>query len=403
MRFADLLHLASESLVRARLRSIMMLIAMAIGVAAVVVLTSLGEGARRYVTGEFQALGADLLIVFPGRSETTGAQPGMFAGETPRDLTLDDARSLLRIPGVERIAPLVIGSVPVAAGELSREVPVIGTTSDFLIVRNLSMAQGSFLPPGEIDRDMAVCVLGAKVRSELFPRGPAVGATVRIGERRFRVIGVLGDSGRSIGFDLQEIVVIPVSSAMQLFNSNSLFRVMITAREREAMPRVQRAVRAQLAERHQGEEDVTVVTQDAVLATFNRIFTALTLTLAGIASISLAVAGILIMNVMLVAVSQRTSEVGLMKALGARGGQITALFLAEAVLLSLVGACCGLVVGYSADWVIGRIYPTLPLGPPLWAVVLAVLIAVASGVVFGLLPARRAARLDPVVALAGRR
>jgi putative ABC transport system permease protein len=403
MRFGDLLHLASESLVRARLRSAMLLIAMAIGVAAVVVLTSLGEGARRYVTGEFQALGAELLIVFPGRSETTGVQPGMFAGETPRDLTLDDARSLLRIPGVERIAPMVVGSVPVSAGELSREVPVIGTSSDFLVVRNMRMAQGSFLPAGELDRDMAVCVLGSKVRAELFPRGAAVGSTVRIGERRFRVIGILADSGRSIGFDLQEIVVIPVSSALQLFNSGSLFRILITASDRAAMPRVQRAVRAQLAERHQGEEDVTVVSQDAVLATFNRIFTALTLTLAGIASISLGVAGILIMNVMLVAVSQRTAEVGLMKALGARGSQVTALFLAEAVMLSFVGAFCGLAIGFAADWVIGRAYPALPLAPPTWAVVLAVLIAVASGVVFGLLPARKAARLDPVVALAGRR
>jgi putative ABC transport system permease protein len=403
MRFGDLLHLASESLVRARLRSAMLLIAMAIGVAAVVVLTSLGEGARRYVTGEFQALGAELLIVFPGRSETTGVQPGMFAGETPRDLTLDDARSLLRIPGIERIAPMVVGSVPVSAGELSREVPVIGTSSDFLVVRNMRMAQGSFLPAGELDRDMAVCVLGSKVRAELFPRGAAVGSTVRIGERRFRVIGILADSGRSIGFDLQEIVVIPVSSALQLFNSGSLFRILITASDRAAMPRVQRAVRAQLAERHQGEEDVTVVSQDAVLATFNRIFTALTLTLAGIASISLGVAGILIMNVMLVAVSQRTAEVGLMKALGARGSQVTALFLTEAVMLSFVGACCGLAIGFAADWVIGRAYPALPLAPPTWAVVLAVLIAVASGVVFGLLPARKAARLDPVVALAGRR
>ena len=391
MRFGDLLHLASESLVRARLRSIMMLLAMAIGVAAVVVLTSLGEGARRYVTGEFQALGTDLLIVLPGRSETTGVQPGMFAGETPRDLTLDDARSLLRIPGVERIAPLVIGSVPVSAGELSREVPVIGTTAEFLVVRNLSMAQGSFLPAGELDRDMAVCVLGSKVRSELFPRGPAVGATVRIGERRFRVIGVLGDTGRAVGFDLQEIVLIPVSSALQLFNSGSLFRILITGtRPRRDAARAAGRARRSSPERHQGEEDVTVVTQDAVLATFNRIFTALTLTLAGIASISLAVAGILIMNVMLVAVSQRTAEVGLLKALGARGSQITALFLAEAVLLSVVGACCGLVVGYAADWVIGRVYPALPLGPPAWAVVMAVLIAV--GERRGLRPAAGAAR-----------
>jgi putative ABC transport system permease protein len=403
MKPRDLLHLAAESLARARLRSLMMLIAMAIGVASVVVLTSLGEGARRYVTGEFRGLGTDLLIVLPGRSETTGIQPGMFAGETPRDLTLADAEAILRLPGIERIAPLVIGSVPVAAGELSREVPVIGTSAEFLTIRNLAMAQGQFLPAGELDRDMAVCVIGSKVSLELFPRGNAVGASVRIGERRFRVIGVLKDSGRAIGFDLQELVLIPVGAAQQLFNTESLFRILIQARDREAMPRAREAIRATLQRRHQGEEDVTIVTQDAVLKTFDRIFTALTLTLAGIASISLAVAGILIMNVMLVSVSQRTAEVGLLKAIGARRGQITALFLAEAILLSAAGAAAGLMVGYAASWAIGRIYPSLPVGAPLWAVLMAVGIAVASGVVFGLLPARRAARLDPVAALSGRR
>jgi putative ABC transport system permease protein len=403
MRAGDLLHLASESLLRARLRSTMMLVAMAIGVAAVVVLTSLGEGARRYVTGEFQALGTDLLIVLPGRSETTGVQPGLFAGETPRDLTLGDARALLRIPGIERIAPLVVGSAPVSTAGLTREVPVVGTNSDFYYVRKLSMGQGRFLPQGELERDMAVCVIGSKVAAELFAQRPAVGASVRIGDRRFRVIGVLGDSGRAVGFDLQELVIIPVSSAQQIFNTESLFRILIQAGDHDAIPRTRASVLATIRARHQGEEDVTVITQDAVLATFNRIFTALTLTLAGIASISLAVAGILIMNVMLVAVSQRTAEVGLLKALGARGRQITALFLAEAILLSVAGAFAGLVVGHLANVVIGRVYPALPVGAPMWAVVLAIVIAVASGVVFGLLPARRAARLDPVVALAGRR
>ena len=403
MRAADLLHLAAESLFRARLRSVMMLIAMSIGVAAVVVLTSLGEGARRYVTGEFQALGTDLLIVLPGRSETTGVQPGLFAGETPRDLTLDDARALLRVPGIERIAPLVVGSAPVSSAGLTREVPVVGSTSDFYYVRKLSMGQGRFLPPGELDRDMAVCVIGTKVASELFPQRPAVGSSVRIGDRRFRVIGVLGESGRAMGFDLQELVIIPVSSAQQIFNTESLFRILVQASDRDSIPRTRLAVLETIKARHQGEEDVTVITQDAVLATFNRIFTALTVTLAGIASISLAVAGILIMNVMLVAVSQRTAEVGLLKALGARGRQITALFLAEAVLLSVAGALAGLVVGYGANALIGRLYPALPVGAPTWAVLLALVIAVGSGVVFGLMPARRAARLDPVVALAGRR
>jgi len=403
VRAPDLLRLALESLLRARLRSVMMLVAMAIGVAAVIVLTSLGEGARRYVTGEFQALGTDLIIVLPGRSETTGLQPGMFAGETPRDLTLGDAQALLRIPSVERIAPIVIGSVSVSAAQLSREVPVLGTNADFLVVRNLGMGQGQFLPEGELDRDMAVCVIGSKVRSELFADRPAVGGSVRIGGRRFRVIGVLSDTGRAIGFDLHELVIIPVRSAQQLFNTESVFRILVQARDRDEMPRAQAAVREVITARHQGEEDVTVITQDAVLATFDRIFTALTLTLAGIASVSLAVAGILIMNVMLVAVSQRTAEVGLLKALGARRRQITALFLAEAVLLSVAGATAGLAAGYAVNWVIGRMYPALPVGAPAWAVVLALVTAVASGVVFGLMPARRAARLDPVVALAGRR
>jgi putative ABC transport system permease protein len=403
MRAADLLHLAAESLYRARLRSVMMLIAMSIGVAAVVVLTSLGEGARRYVTDEFQALGTDLLIVLPGRSETTGVQPGLFSGETPRDLTLDDARALLRVPGIARIAPLVVGSAPVSSAGLTREVPVIGSTADFYYVRKLTMGQGRFLPTGELDRDMAVCVIGTKVASELFPQRPAVGSSVRIGDRRFRVIGVLGESGRAVGFDLQELVIIPVSSAQQIFNTESLFRILVQASDHDAIPRTRLTVLETIKARHQGEEDVTVITQDAVLATFDRIFTALTLTLAGIASISLAVAGILIMNVMLVAVSQRTAEVGLLKALGARGRQITALFLTEAVLLSVAGALAGLVVGYAANALIGRLYPALPVGAPAWAVVLALVIAVASGVVFGLMPARRAARLDPVIALAGRR
>jgi putative ABC transport system permease protein len=168
------------------------------------------------------------------------------------------------------------------------------------------------------------------------------------------------------------------------------------------MTRVRNATVEAIKLRHQGEEDVTVITQDALLSTFDRIFTALTLTLAGIASISLAVAGVLIMNVMLVSVSQRTSEVGLLKAIGATRGQITALFLTEAILLSVAGAITGLFAGLGVDWVVGNIYPALTLSPPVWAIVMALVVAIVSGVVFGLMPARRAARLDPVAALAGR-
>jgi putative ABC transport system permease protein len=318
-------------------------------------------------------------------------------------LRLGDAQALLRIGDVERVAPVVVGSVPASAAERTRDVPVFGSNSDIHVIQGFTLREGEFLPPGELDRDLAVCVIGQKVAHELFPGRSALGESLRLGDRRFRVIGVMSDEGRMIGIDSGETVIIPVSAALALFNSESLFRILVQVTNREAMPRVRARVEETIRLRHQGELDVTVITQDAVLATFDRIFTALTMTLAGIASISLLVAGVLVMNVMLVAVSQRTSEVGLLKAIGATQRQIIALFLAEAVLLSLLGACAGIAVGLAVNWMVGTIYPALPLVTPVWAFGLALLTALGSGIGFGLLPAKRAARMDPVVALAGKR
>ncbi len=402
MRASDLLRQSWLALRRAPGRTALLLLAMAIGVAAVVVLTSLGEGARRYVTGEFASLGTNLLIVIPGRSETTGGAPAIFVGQTPRDLTLDDARALQRSYAVRRVAPVVIGSAAVSWGGLEREVPVFGATAELLAVRHWEMGSGRFLPAGDWDRPSSVCVIGEKLRSEIFGNTPALGQWLRVGDRRFRVIGVLGSEGRSIGIDVQDIVILPVTQAMSLFDVPSLFRILVEATSRDSMDAAARFIRSTVAGRHQGEEDITVITQDAVLSTFDRVFGALTMTLAGIAGISLVVAGVLIMNVMLVSVSQRTSEVGLLKAIGAPRRQIVQLFLAEAVLLSMFGALIGLAAGYGGSALIGELYPALPVGPPWWAVVAAVVVAVASGLVFGSLPARRAARLDPVIALAGR-
>jgi len=402
MRAADVLRFALVALEKYRLRTGLMLLAMAIGVAAVVVLTSLGEAARRYVSGQFASLGTHLLIVLPGRSETTGGAPTMLVGQTPRDLTIADAEALKRHRAVRRIAPIMVGSAPVSWGGREREVPIIGSTTELLAVRHWELAQGHFLPPGDPDRAVAVCVIGIKVRNELFGAEPALGKWLRIGDRRFRVIGVLGSEGRSIGVDVQELVTVPVASTQMMFNSPSLFRILVEARSRETIPTVREHILKTIRERHQGEEDVTVITQDAVLATFDRILRALTLTVAGIAAISLAVAGILIMNVMLVAIAQRTTEIGLLKALGAPGRQIVALFLTEATVLSLIGACLGIAVGQAGSWIIGRLYPILPVGAPWWAIAAALAVALATGLGFGALPARRAARLDPVQSLARR-
>jgi putative ABC transport system permease protein len=401
MRTGDLLSFATQSLLRARMRSSMMLLAMAIGVAAVVMLTALGEGARRYVTSEFSALGSNLIVVFPGRTETGGLNPAMMGGDTPRDLTIADAASLLKLPTVAAVAPATIGQATVSVGRRERDTTLMGSTRSLFQVRRWGVRQGDMLPDIGWDQTASVCVIGVKIAHELFPASAAVGQSLRIGDRRFRVVGVLGSEGRSMGFDVQELILVPVATAQAIYNRTSLFRVLIQARSPEDMQRTRTDVVEAIKRRHQGVEDVTVVTQDALLSTFNSIFVVLTAALGAIAAISLLVAGVLVMNVMLVAVSQRTAEIGLMKALGARPRQITLLFLTEAVLLALLGSVIGLGFGELVTGIARQFLPFDAVAP-LWAVVLGVLIAITCGLVFGIMPARRAARLDPVLALAGK-
>ncbi len=400
MSAADLLRFAFGALRGHRLRSILTLLGVAIGVAAVVLLTALGEGARLYVTGEFAALGSNLLIVLPGRTETSGTAP--IVGGTPRDLTLQDAEAILRrVPRVRRLAPLSVGSARVGYGERRREVTVLGSTSDLLPVRHLEVAAGRFLPPLDPGRAAPVAVIGRRVQSELFGAENPLGRPIRIGDWRFRVVGVLASKGQSLGIDMDDVVIVPVVSGLGLFNQTSLFRLLIEVGAHAEIQTARAQVLEILKARHDDEEDVTVLTQDAVLAAFNRILGALTLALAGIAAISLSVAGIGIMNVMLVAVSERTPEIGLLKALGATPGQILRTFLVEAALLSAAGGALGLLAGQVGAVLLQHFYPALQASPPAWAVGAALGVSLGAGLLFGVLPARRAARLDPVAALAG--
>jgi putative ABC transport system permease protein len=400
MRLVDVAQFASGSLRGSPTRTLLMMLAMSIGVAAVVVLTALGEGARRYVIDQFSSLGTNLVIVLPGRTETAGVGPGLMSGQTPRDITLDDAEALLRSPVIRRIAPLTVGSASVSRGALNREVVVAGSSSDFLTIRHMSMAVGRFLPAGDIHDSSSVCVLGNAIKRELFGNDQAVGQWVRLGDRRFRVIGVLASQGETMGLRTDDLVIVPVAAAHQLFNTSGLFRVLIEAKSRDAIEAAVREAEEIMVQRHSGERDITVITQDALLQTFDRILTALTMAVGGIAAISLAVAGVLIMNVMLIAVAQRTREIGLLKALGSPPAQIRRLFFAEASLLSGIGSVAGLVLGYTGSFVIGQIYPVLPVAPPWWAVLAAIATALGTGILFSVWPARRAARLDPVLALA---
>jgi len=401
MKSGDVIQFSWKALSGYPTRTLLMILAMAIGVASVILLTALGEGARRFVTDEFTSLGTYLLIVLPGRSETTGGPPPLL-GETPRDLTLEDALSLTRSSTIRRMAPITVGSAPVSWKHRDREVSVLGSTAELFEIRHLSMAQGRFIPAGDPSRGLAVCVLGYKLKKELFGNQSPLGEWVRIGDRRFRVIGVLAKKGQSLGLDMGDVVVVPVASAQALFNTSALFRILLQANGREAIPKAKKAVLATIRKRHEGEDDVTVITQDALLSTFDRILVAMTLSVAGIAAISLSVAGILIMNVMLIAVSQRTTEIGLLKAIGARGTHILGLFLAESAILSLIGAGFGLILAFLGNWGLAHAFPRFPITAPIWALVAAVSVALLTGLVFGVLPARRAARLDPVQALSRR-
>ncbi len=401
MHPVDTLRFGLASLSSNRVRTALMLLAMSIGVAAVVLLTGIGNGARLYIVDQFAALGTNLVIVIPGRSETANNTPATLLGETPRDLTLDDAKALLRSELVQRLAPLNIGELGAVREGKERQVPVLGSTAEFLELRHLKLAQGTFLPAEDWDIARPVCVLGPKVDKELFGTRPALGELIRLGGYRCRVIGILGSEGRSLGFDNQELVIVPVAFAQMLFNTSGLFRILVEAKDADSLERLKKHITKTIAKNHYGEEDVTIITQDSVLATFNKILQSLTLTVAGIAAISLVVAGILIMNVMLMSVSQRTAEIGLLKALGATSGKIMTMLVSEALLLSVIGGMVGVVLGYVGAWGIAGIYPELTTDPPLWAVGAAMATALGNGFIFSLLPARRAARLDPIRALAG--
>ena len=402
MRPQDAIAFALISLGSNRVRTLLMLLAMSIGVAAVVVLTGIGNGARLYVVDQFSSLGTNLVIVIPGRAETAGNTAATLVGETPRDLTLDDAKSLLRGEAVRRLAPLNIGEVGVGYRGKERQVPLLGSSAALLEVHHLKMARGAFLPEEDMAIARPVCVLGAKVYRELFGRENALGELVRLGNFRCRVIGILASEGRSLGFDTEELVIVPVAFAQMLLNTDSLFRILAEARDPASIGRLKGYIAETIAKRHYGEEDVTIITQDSVLATFDKILKVLTLTVAGIAGISLVVAGILIMNVMLMAVSQRTAEIGLCMALGAGRRRIMALLVTEALLLSILGGLIGLALGSAGSWLTVQFYPDLNATPPPWAIAAALGTALATGFVFSLLPARRAARLDPIQALARR-
>jgi putative ABC transport system permease protein len=395
---AELAQLTLEAMRAHRLRYALTATAVLIGVAAVVMLASVGEGTRSYVLEQFSQFGTSILAVNPGATESWGVSAGSLGGVS-RPLTLDDARALRRIPGVQVVVPLVAGSARVEHGVRGRSVYVYGVTSGALEAWSMRVEFGRFLPETDWDEGASVAVLGPTLAAEVFGSASPLGRPIRIGEERYRVVGIMESKGKILEFDIDDAAYIPVARARRLFNRPQLDEIDILAANPSQVERVADGVRELLRERHEGEEDFKVTTQADMTAVFGRIARIVTATVSAIAGISLFVGAMGILTVMWIVVHERTGEIGLAMAVGARRSQIVFWYLAEAASTSLLGGIGGVALGSGVASILGLVVPGLAVHTPAWVVLAALGCALGVGLLAGILPAVRAARLDPVEAL----
>ncbi len=392
----DLTRLAFGALRSQPLRSGLTALGICIGIAAVVLLTAIGQGLRQFVLAEFTQFGTHLIAVNPGRNVTFGLSGALI--HTLRPLTLDDAQALQRLSQVRAVVPVVQGNAEIEAASRSRRAMVIGVGSRMPEAWSMTVASGRFLPGGDLRSTTAQAVLGATLRRELFGSTNPLGRRIRIGGAPFRVVGVMAAKGRFLGFDLDDTVYVPAARALALFNREGLMEIDVLYAPEAGSEAVAGRIRRLLAARH-GDEDFTVTTQDKMLATLDDILGILTAAVGALGGISLLVGAVGILTIMTIGVRERRTEIGLLRALGARTGQILRLFLTEAVLLSALGGAAGLVLGAGGAWLLQALVPALPVRVDWRFVLLAEALAAFIGLAAGLEPARRAARLDPVEAL----
>jgi putative ABC transport system permease protein len=394
--WSDASHLALRALTAHRLRSFLTLLGIAVGIAAVILLTSIGEGVHRFVLAEFTQFGTNVIEIAPGKTAASGGPGGLQT--TVRLLTIDDARALEKVANVVAVTPIVWGNSEVSANGRLRRTMVYGTGPAMRQVSKLTVGVGNFLPAEEMENARALAVLGPKLKNELFGAEPAQGQRLRIGGMQFRIVGVMEPKGQFLGIDLDDMAYIPIARALELYNRDGLMRINLSYREGVDTKQVADAVRSVLAARH-GREDFTLTTQEDMLRTLSKILGILTAAVGALGSISLLVGGVGIVTIMTIAVTERTNEIGLLKAIGAPERTILGLFLGEAVALAAVGGVGGLVLGIGIAQLLHLVFPGLPVHTPWSFVFLAEAVAVVIGLLAGVLPARRAAGLDPVEAL----
>ncbi|MBI4236198.1 MAG: ABC transporter permease [Chloroflexi bacterium] len=411
MNVLDAFRTAGRALVVNTLRSLLTVLGIVIGVAAVIALTSLGRGAQAQVTASLESIGTNLLFVRPGAASQEGVQGA--AGTSP-SLTLEDAYALQGVsPAVLRVAPEVSGFTQVVAGGSNVFVQALGAVPEVQDLRRFTVAQGEFISDSHVQERSNVVVLGSNVANALFGELSPISASVRIGGQTFRVVGVLESKGGTALGNQDDLILVPITTARdRLFRqrtvqgSDQVQLIYVQAADAGSIEVASQAVADLLRERHEitfgASDNFTITSQRDILATLNQTLGVFTIFLGAIAGISLLVGGIGIMNIMLVSVTERTREIGIRKAVGARRRDILLQFLIESVVLSALGGLLGVLGGYAgAQLVSGVSIGTTVLRPLVTAdvVILAVAVAVAVGVFFGLYPASRAASLDPILAL----
>ena len=397
MLLTDALRLALRAITAQRLRSFLTLLGIAVGIAAVILLTSIGEGIHRFVLGEFTQFGTNNITIVPGKTKTGGTPSGLPSSARP--LTLDDARALERLPHIVAVTPNARGNAEVEGNGRTRRTLIYGVNSQMPAVFQGRLRSGQFLPPEDSDAGArAFVVLGAKLKDELFGSENPLGQRLRIGGLHFRIIGIMEAKGQFLGIDLDDTAFIPAGRAQELFNREGVDEINVSAAEGVPSAIIASAIKERLIARH-GREDFTIVTQEEMLKTLSNILDVLTLAVGALGGISLLVGGVGIVTIMTIAVSERTGEIGLLVALGAPRRTILGLFLGEAVALSALGGFFGLILGVGLAQAIHLAMPALPVHTPLAFVMVAEVAAAAIGLIAGVLPARRAALLDPVEAL----
>jgi putative ABC transport system permease protein len=396
MLFPDLIRLTTSSFVAYRLRSFLTGLGIAIGITAVILLTSIGEGLHQFVLAEFSQFGTNLIAIQPGKTQTQGGNVGIFG--SVKTISIEDAQALRHLPNIEYVNPSVTGNAELRFNGKTRRTTVIGAGHDLTKVLVINVQTGSFLPDDDPTQARALVVLGTKVNQELFAGQNPLGSYLRIGGQRYRVIGVMEPKGQMLGFDLDDTVFIPAARALELFNRPGLMEIQLSYKANADLQGVVNSITALLKERH-GREDFTLIPQEKALEVLGSVLDVITFAVGALGGISLLVGGVGILTIMTMAVTERTAEIGLLRALGARERQVLMLFLGEAILLSALGGLAGLALGVGIAQGAHLLFPGLPVHTPWLFAALAELSAITIGLVAGVMPARRAARLDPVEAL----